>query len=103
MEAETVQIASVSTGKRIKYIFSQTWKFFFSILMPILLFPILLWEPKDHNHKKAPYAVYLTMLMAAYWVSECLPLAITSFLPIVLVPLFAIADSGISTHKLTYK
>ena len=31
---------------------------------------------------------YVLVIMAAYWVTEALPLAITSIIPIILLPLF---------------
>lgn len=37
---------------------------------------------------------YVVALMATYWMTEALPLAITSLLPIVLFPLLGIQDTG---------
>jgi sodium-dependent dicarboxylate transporter 2/3/5 len=37
---------------------------------------------------QAMQCAYVMLLMAAFWVTEALPLAITSLLPVILLPLF---------------
>ena len=37
---------------------------------------------------------YVIILMAIYWMVEAIPLAITSFLPVILFPLFGVESTG---------
>ena len=37
---------------------------------------------------------FLILLMAVYWVTECIPLPVTALLPIVLLPLLSIMDTN---------
>lgn len=54
------------------------------IVAPILFLPLLL-NPKIGEERQ--YACgYVVLLMTAYWISECMPLAVTSFLPIFMFP-----------------
>lgn len=39
------------------------------------------------------YAGFVLIVMCIYWVLECLPLAITALIPIVLFPMFSILSS----------
>lgn len=41
-----------------------------------------------------PYAAYVISLMGIYWMTECIPIPVTSFIPITLFPLFGILASG---------
>ena len=43
---------------------------------------------------KAALCGYVILLMAIYWMTEALPLPITSLIPVVLFPLFGILDTG---------
>ena len=39
-------------------------------------------------------AAYVIIIMAIYWMTEALPLPVTSLLPVVFFPLFGIMDTG---------
>lgn len=45
---------------------------------------------------------YVILLMAIYWMTEAIPLAVTSFLPIVLFPLFGVQDTGKLAAMIVY-
>jgi hypothetical protein len=38
------------------------------------------------------WCAYTILIMAVYWICECLPLAITSLIPVVLLPLTGITN-----------
>lgn len=46
------------------------------------------------NHIQEAKAGYVLLLMSVYWMSECLPLAITSLLPIAVFPLLNIMSTN---------
>ena len=48
--------------------------------------------------KKEMFAAFVLIVMCLYWMLECLPLAVTSLLPIVFFPLFSILSSGETTQ-----
>ncbi|XP_078404403.1 solute carrier family 13 member 2-like isoform X4 [Cetorhinus maximus] len=59
------------------------------LVLPVILFmplPIVVRTPEA-------YCGYIVLLMAVYWCTEVIPLAITSFLPILLFPTFGIMPS----------
>ncbi|XP_072909181.1 Na(+)/citrate cotransporter-like isoform X2 [Hemitrygon akajei] len=56
---------------------------------------LLLLPPSLALRRKEVYCGFIVLLMAVYWCTEVIPLAITAILPIVLFPLF-----GIMTSKL---
>lgn len=75
------------------------WKNFWwwiSIIVPILIaFPFLFkLIIIDKNHPSASQSLGVTIITAIWWVFEPVPIVVTSFVPIVLLPLF-----GVSTAK----
>ncbi|XP_034758531.2 solute carrier family 13 member 2-like [Acipenser ruthenus] len=58
-------------------------------LIPLLLLPLPLAIPT-----KEAYCGYAIGLMALYWCTEALPLAVTALLPVVLFPMMGIMESG---------
>lgn len=63
--------------------------FFIIILTPILLLPLPLVIPT--SEARCGYAI---ILMALYWCTECLPLAVTALLPVVLFPMMNIMEAS---------
>nr|XP_046153723.1 solute carrier family 13 member 2 [Oncorhynchus gorbuscha] len=59
------------------------------LLTPLLLLPLPLLIPTPEA--KCGYAI---ILMALYWCTECMPLAVTALLPVVLFPMMGIMESG---------
>ncbi len=55
-----------------------------------LLMPLLL-ETPDHPH--APAMAGIALWMAIWWISECVPLAVTALLPLLALPLTGIATA----------
>uniref|UniRef100_A0AAV2JD89 Solute carrier family 13 member 2 n=2 Tax=Knipowitschia caucasica TaxID=637954 RepID=A0AAV2JD89_KNICA len=58
------------------------------ILTPILLLPLPLVIPTSEAR-----CGYVIILMALYWCTECLPLAVTALLPVVLFPMMNIMQA----------
>ncbi|XP_059511419.1 solute carrier family 13 member 2-like [Stegostoma tigrinum] len=58
-------------------------------LVPLLLLPLPLVIPG-----KAAGCGYTIILMAIYWCTEALPLAVTAFIPVLLFPMFGIMESS---------
>ncbi|VEN39018.1 unnamed protein product [Callosobruchus maculatus] len=64
------------------------WRTIFVIIYPLSLLPIFLM-----NNTTAMRCMFVVLLMSGYWVSEALPLAVTSLIPMVLFPLMGVLDS----------
>ncbi|XP_070761482.1 solute carrier family 13 member 2-like [Enoplosus armatus] len=59
------------------------------VLTPLLLLPLPLISPT--SQAKCGYVI---ILMALYWCTECIPLAVTALLPVILFPMMGIMESG---------
>ncbi|XP_064650284.1 Na(+)/citrate cotransporter-like isoform X2 [Lineus longissimus] len=64
------------------------WRTYVVILIPLIFMPLPIALPSLKMN-----CAYIMIIMAAYWVTEALPLAVTSLLPVVLVPLLGIMSS----------
>jgi len=65
------------------------WKTFIVILLPILLLPLpIIGQTQE---AKAGYGI---IIMAVFWMTEALPLPVTSLLPVVLFPLLGVMSTG---------
>lgn len=66
------------------------WPTLILVITPLALLPIpILCDNSASNH-----CLYVLLLMAVYWSTEAIPLAITSMIPIVLFPLMGILDTA---------
>ena len=57
----------------------------------VCLFFILLVDLKP-GHPEITYTAAIALLMAAWWITEAIPLAVTALIPLILFPLFGIMD-----------
>lgn len=73
-----------SSGKNIRF-----WLF---LLAPVLAGWVMFSADLDPKNKQVTYMLGITILIALWWVTEVIPLAITSLLPVVLFPLFGIME-----------
>lgn len=48
--------------------------------------------------KKEAYCGFILIIMSLYWITECLPISITSFLPVILFPMFGILNSNCTSR-----
>ncbi|MBS4060707.1 MAG: SLC13/DASS family transporter [Bacteroidetes bacterium] len=62
------------------------------IVTPLIILFVLFFAELDPENPKVTYTFCVALLMAVWWVSETVPLAITSLLPVALFPLFGIMD-----------
>jgi solute carrier family 13 (sodium-dependent dicarboxylate transporter), member 2/3/5 len=62
------------------------------ILTPALILGILLFMDLDPGNPVVTYTFCVALLMAIWWITEVVPLAVTSLLPVALFPLFGIMD-----------
>lgn len=62
------------------------------LLAPILSLCIILFVDLDPDNPAVTYTLAVAILMALWWVTEIVPLAITSLIPIVLFPALGIMD-----------
>ncbi|XP_045528867.1 protein I'm not dead yet-like isoform X2 [Pieris brassicae] len=76
----------ITKWDKTKLILSIYWRGLVCLIIPIILLPILLSFPP----KKYQWCGYTLVLMAIYWVTECIPLPLTSFFPIIIFPLTGI-------------
>ncbi|XP_041796503.1 solute carrier family 13 member 2-like [Chelmon rostratus] len=59
------------------------------VLTPLLLLPLPLIIPTPEAK-----CGFVIILMALYWCTECIPLAVTALLPVILFPMMGIMESG---------
>ena len=69
------------------------WRTWVALLGPLLLLPLPFLLASDDN-TEAIWCLYTILVMAVYWIAECVPLAITSMLPLVLLPLLGVASTA---------
>ena len=62
------------------------------IIAPLLSLLIILFIDLDPENRKVTYTFAIALLMALWWITEAVPLAITALLPVALFPLFGIVD-----------
>eukprot|EP00092_Neocalanus_flemingeri_P006840 GFUD01007385.1.p1 GENE.GFUD01007385.1~~GFUD01007385.1.p1 ORF type:complete len:728 (-),score=94.80 GFUD01007385.1:163-2346(-) len=83
-----------TTGLPLKEFISVFWRTWVVVLGPFLLSPIVLCSPDDPQTLEALKCAYLIVLMAVYWMTEALPLPITSMIPMVGLPLLGLMSTG---------
>ncbi|KAL6448026.1 hypothetical protein ACFW04_000217 [Cataglyphis niger] len=64
------------------------WRVIFAICWALFWLPFIV----IYNYPEVRCA-YIVLLVAGYWVTECLPIGITSLIPVVLFPLFGILST----------
>lgn len=62
------------------------------VLAPLLSLAIILFADLDPENKKVTYTLAIALLMAIWWITEAIPLAVTALLPVALFPLFGVVD-----------
>ncbi|XP_039963386.1 protein I'm not dead yet [Bactrocera neohumeralis] len=86
-----------SYSENAKNFFSFHWKGLVVFLTPLLALPVMLMD-----NTPAYRCMYLLLVMAVYWVTEALPLYVTSMIPIVAFPIMGIMSSD-QTCRLYFK
>jgi len=67
------------------------WRAWVSVIAPLALAAIPL--TASSQNEKAMWVLYTILVCAVYWVFECAPLAITSLLPVVILPLAGVIST----------
>ena len=62
------------------------------IIAPLISLFIILFADLDPENKKVTYTFAIAFLMAAWWITEAIPLAVTALIPVVLFPLLGVVD-----------
>ncbi len=62
------------------------------IIAPIISLLIVLFADLDPENRKVTYTFAIALLMAIWWITEAIPLAVTALIPVVLFPLFGVVD-----------
>ncbi len=70
----------------------ETLRYFFFALAPFLATSIILFTDLEPGNPAVTNTLAVAILMALWWVTEVIPLAITSLVPIVLFPALGIMD-----------
>ncbi|MEZ4950435.1 MAG: DASS family sodium-coupled anion symporter [Saprospiraceae bacterium] len=73
------------------------------ILGPTLFFLVLFFYHPEGMSKEANAVLACTLWIATWWITEALPIAVTSFLPIVLFPLTGALDLSETTSSYGHK
>jgi sodium-dependent dicarboxylate transporter 2/3/5 len=75
---------------------SKKFGFWIGILILIISISI---TPPDGMRPEATRALGVTLLMAIWWVTECIPIYATAFVPIALFPLLGILDASATAEN----
>jgi solute carrier family 13 (sodium-dependent dicarboxylate transporter), member 2/3/5 len=62
------------------------------LITPLAILGILLFADLEPGRPAVTYTLCIAILMAVWWITEVVPLAVTSLLPVALFPLFGIMD-----------
>ena len=62
------------------------------IVAPLISLLIILFADLDPENRKVTYTFAIALLMAIWWITEAIPLAVTALLPVALFPLFGVVD-----------
>lgn len=62
------------------------------IVAPVISLLIVLFADLDPENRKVTYTFAIAFLMAAWWITEAIPLAATALIPVALFPLFGVVD-----------
>ena len=61
-------------------------------IAPLLSLLIIVFADLDPGNKNVTYTFAIAFLMAVWWISEAVPLAVTALIPVVLFPLLGVVD-----------
>ena len=62
------------------------------IVAPLISLSLILFTDLAPDNPKITYTLAIAILMAIWWITEAIPLAVTALLPVVLFPLFGVVD-----------
>ncbi len=62
------------------------------VIAPLISLLIILFADLDPDNRKVTYTLAIALLMAIWWITEAIPLAVTALLPVALFPLLGVVD-----------
>jgi len=62
------------------------------LIAPLISLSLILFGDLAPENPKISYTLAIALLMAIWWITEAIPLAVTALLPVVLFPLFGVVD-----------
>ena len=62
------------------------------VIGPLLFVLIILFADLQPGKPEVTYTLAIALLMAIWWVTEIIPIAVTALLPVVLFPLFGVMN-----------
>lgn len=62
------------------------------LVAPIISLSIILFTDLDPENRNVTYTLAIALLMAIWWITEAIPLAVTALIPVALFPVFGIVD-----------
>jgi sodium-dependent dicarboxylate transporter 2/3/5 len=62
------------------------------VIAPLISLALILFGDLDPGNPSVTYTLAIAILMAIWWITEAIPLAVTALLPVALFPLFGVAD-----------
>ncbi len=62
------------------------------VIAPLISISLILFTDLAPENPKITYTLAIAILMAIWWITEAIPLAVTALLPVVLFPLFGVVD-----------
>ncbi|XP_026725059.1 protein I'm not dead yet-like [Trichoplusia ni] len=65
------------------------WRGLVCLISPLILLPVLSPFPPE----KSQWCAYTLLVMAIFWVTECIPLPVTSFIPVIVFPMAGVMDT----------
>ncbi len=74
---------------------AQSIKFGVFLAAPLLFLYLVFFVELDQNNPAATYTLAVALLMAMWWVTEIIPLAVTSLLPFVLFPVLGVMNGKV--------
>ena len=70
------------------FVFLRFWRTWLTLLAPVALCPLVF-----HIGTSEANCAFVILVMAVYWVTECIPLPVTALLPVVLLPVLRIMST----------
>jgi len=62
------------------------------VIAPLISLLIIIFADLDPGNKNVTYTFAIALLMAVWWITEAIPLAVTALVPVVLFPLLGVVD-----------
>ncbi len=62
------------------------------IIGPLLFILIILFGNLEPGNPQVTYTLAIALLMAIWWITEIIPLAVTALIPVLLFPLFGVMN-----------